>query len=76
MKSLQVGGKEYYSDLQVMESNAGYYIGTEYYNPKEVHSIPLPGSRDTIYFSTREVAKNELVKLENGTSKLILRMSP
>jgi len=26
MKSLQVGDEEYYSDLQVMKSNTGYYM--------------------------------------------------
>ena len=25
----------FYSELKVMKSNAGYYIGTEYHNPNE-----------------------------------------
>ena len=72
MKSFQVErlrnddtitGEEYakYSELQVLKSDAGYYIGTTF---KGEH-FNEPGSRDTSYFETEEVAKEALELLEN-----------
>lgn len=49
-----------YSDLMVMKSAAGYYIGTIYNNPDGYQE---PGSRDSEYFGSRELAE---AALENG----------
>jgi hypothetical protein len=64
MKSLMVeslaciADKENYSDLQVMHSAAGFYIGTCYYDPV---TGPEPGSRDSVeYYSTRTEAQDAL----------------
>lgn len=47
--------KPNYSDLKIMKSAAGYYIGTEY---RYTHvSSPEPGSRDSEYFATSELAE-------------------
>lgn len=46
-----------YSDLMVMRSNAGYYIGTMYHNPD---GYDEPGSRDSEYFLSREAAQSAL----------------
>jgi len=67
MKSYQVqeicipAEQPYYSDLKVLKSAAGYYIGTEY------HSVygTTPGSRDSDYYPTEEKAKYALLCLEN-----------
>jgi len=42
-----------YSELQVLHSAAGYYVGTLYTNED---GFPEPGSRDSGYFQTREKA--------------------
>lgn len=49
--------KELYSDLQVLRSNAGFYIGTIYNNPEGYQE---PGSRDSGYYPTREEAQKAL----------------
>jgi hypothetical protein len=54
-----------YSDLKVMRSEAGYYVGTEYVNDD---GFVEPGSRESGYFKTREEAEKELEfwkRLEN-----------
>ena len=54
--------KARYSDLKVMQSAAGWYVGTSYlseYGPPDE-----PGSRDTEYFATREEAQACLDNLE------------
>jgi len=69
MKSLQIHslGKqtipdpENYSDLQVMQSAAGFYLGTIYNNPE---GFQEPGSRDSTYFRTKEDAEFALARLE------------
>lgn len=48
-----------YSELQVLESSAGFYIG-RYYNGD---GYSVPGNRESKYFPTKEVADN---KLKNG----------
>ena len=54
--------KENYSDLQVLMSGAGYYIGTVYNNPE---GYPEPGSRDSWdYYPTKDAAQQAL---DNGT---------
>lgn len=67
MRSLQViyvenGDDAGYSDLQVMSSDAGWYIGTIYQNPGQ--SFQEPGSRDTGYFPTKEIAEKVLAAME------------
>lgn len=51
-----------YSDLCVMSSAAGYFIGTYYKDPR--YNWAEPGSRDSEYFATREAAQ---AALANGT---------
>lgn len=64
MKSPMVEGldcikdKENYSDLEVLCSGAGFYIGTMYHNPEGFWE---PGSRDSWdYYQTREEAQAAL----------------
>lgn len=52
-----------YSDLKVMQSAAGYYIGTTYTDPKD--GFTEPGSRDSDYFRTHEEAEKYLKMLES-----------
>jgi hypothetical protein len=48
--------KQFYSDLGVYESGAGFYIGTMYYDPAD--GFPQPGTRDSMeYYPTREDAE-------------------
>lgn len=47
--------KQRYSQLQILKSNAGYYIGTIYQNPS---GFEEPGSRDSVeYYKTEEAAE-------------------
>lgn len=62
-----------YSELQVMHSDAGYYIGTVY---TDHDGFKEPGSRDSDYFGIKEEAEKELKLLESGESTLMLRMTP
>ncbi len=62
--------KRNYSELQVLESNAGYYIGTIYTGEDGAE----PGSRDSDYFPTREKADEALNAIITG--KLPLRLTP
>lgn len=68
MKSLQVMNVipqdewKDYSDLQVLISGAGWYIGTIHHDP-EFH-FDEPGSRDTYYFRSEEDAKRALDAIE------------
>jgi len=70
MKSLQVS-RVYvnspeeiarFSDLQVMKSAAGYYIGTVY---NAIEGWQAPGSRDSDYYATKEEADYAFLYLEN-----------
>jgi hypothetical protein len=69
MKSLQVMDAPYiepeeknnYSDLCVIQSAAGWYIGTMYKNPE---GFVGPGSRDTDYFALKTQAKSVLLYME------------
>ncbi len=70
MKSVQVAAYDSasahkYTDLQVMRSGAGGYIGTEYeYIDKDSgYTIAEPGSRDSNYFPTEELANYALAQL-------------
>jgi len=69
MKSIQVANiidqahRPNYSDLQVLKSAAGWYIGTIHTDPKE--GFQEPGSRDSDYYSSEERARYALIYLEN-----------
>lgn len=75
MKSLQVASlyphkdklavleRECYTDLQVLRSGAGHYVGTMYRSPD---GFQEPGTRDTVYYGTQEEAKLALEQLEAG----------
>jgi hypothetical protein len=81
MKSPMVENANYikdqgqYSELKVLQSAAGYYIGTMYNNPE---GFQEPGSRDSDYFPTKEKAEAFLKELENDSKEAIneLRMHP
>ena len=70
MKSLIIENSEYienkenYSELKVLHSGAGYYIGTIYNNPD---GYKEPGSRDSNYFKSNREAEEFLKELENGS---------
>jgi len=49
--------KKRYSHLRVLQSAAGFYIGTVYETPE---GYLEPGSRDSEYFPTRGVAEEHL----------------
>lgn len=51
-----------YSDLQVMRSGGGWYVGTTYTDPKD--GLVEPGSRDSDYFGTEAEAAKFLKMLE------------
>jgi hypothetical protein len=67
--------KENYSDMRVMKSGAGFYIGTIHNDPDFGEE---PGSRDSDYFSTKEEAESFLASVESGNAGAIamLRMTP
>lgn len=53
----------YISDLKVMRSAAGWYIGRDYYDPDEPWTSPdrpCPYSRESGYFASEEEAKTAL----------------
>ena len=66
MKSFQVLNLGFaytgYSELQVMRSAAGFYLGTIYTDPE--YGFQEPGSRDSDYFVHKEQASQALAKLE------------
>lgn len=75
MKSLQVkwlvangqtpkSEAQYYSELQVLKSNTGFYVGTIYTDPST--GITEPGTRDSDYFSAERRARAELDKFISG----------
>lgn len=49
--------KALYTDLQVLKSPAGFYVGTIYNN---LEGYQEPGSRDSGYFDTHEEAEKFL----------------
>lgn len=63
-----------YSNLQVLSSAAGYYVGTIYTHPE---GWSEPGSRDTDYFNTRDEAETALRALmEDSPDAPPLRVTP
>ena len=68
--------KQNYTDLQVLKSGAGWYIGTLYNNPEGYQE---PGSRDSGYFRTSkeaELALAKLLKLDMDAAAKLLRKHP
>ena len=59
-ESEYIKDKENYSELKVMHSNAGYYVGTTYNG----EGFEEPGSRDSDYFKNEKDAKLFLEELE------------
>ena len=68
--SIAADQKRRYSDLQVLESPAGYYVGTTF----DGDHGPEPGSRDSGYHPTREAAESSLQLIIAG--KLQPRLHP
>jgi hypothetical protein len=63
--------KDRYSDMQVLRSAAGYYVGTLYHG----EGLNEPGSRDSEgYFKTRGEAEAHLADIKAGKAKT--RMTP
>ena len=68
--------KEKYSELQVLQSAAGYYIGTIYTNSD---GFKEPGSRDSDYFvgkDAKEKAEKYLEYLIKSDDNDFLRTHP
>jgi hypothetical protein len=69
-----------YSDLQVLRSGAGWYVGTTYVNRDENGQVTFiePGSRDSDYFATEAEAAEFLLRLEHGDVEALesLRRDP
>lgn len=55
------------SDLKVMRSPAGYYVGRDYCE-SGCADLKMPYSRESDYFATREQAHNclQIIKLEES----------
>ena len=51
------------SELEVMHSNAGWYIG-RWYTEEDHPNLPMPYSRESGYYSSEESARTAL-KMEN-----------
>jgi hypothetical protein len=68
--------KAQYSELQVLRSAAGWYVGTTYTN--EDGRWVGPGSRDSGYFATEAEAQAFLNALEAGDEEALsqLRLEP
>lgn len=76
-----IADKANYTDMQVLQSPAGYYIGTMYEEKDNAGSVVGGdfGSRDSEYFATREAAEQQLKILENlpvELAKQFLRENP
>lgn len=79
MKSFQVlnvippDGHKDFTELQILKSAAGWYIGTIHTDPDD--GSQEPGSRDSNYFDTKEdadMALKELWKVETELGYLLL----
>ncbi|MCK9293178.1 hypothetical protein M0P25_03825 [archaeon] len=75
LTNIQVEDPENYSDMKVMKSNAGYYVGTWYNNPK---GFKDHGTRDSQYFKNYEEAEEFLKYVENNPDEAfnLLRQFP
>lgn len=60
--------KNRYTELRVLQSAAGFYVGTLYEELDETGAVVWqePGSRDSGYFPTHEAAALELRQIEGG----------
>ena len=60
-----------YTDMKVLRSGGGWYIGTMYEERDAQGNLTFqePGSRDSEYFDTEEEADAELRSIVGGTSK-------
>jgi hypothetical protein len=58
-----------YSELKIMRSNAGWYVGTTF---TDSTGFTEPGSRDTDYFSSKEDAEKALKLLNTLTDEQVL----
>lgn len=86
MKSPMVQNAEYvadksgYTDMMVLRSPAGYYIGTMYNNIEPDGRVwQEPGSRDSDYFETEAAAQSELDLLNtlgDETAATLTRQHP
>jgi hypothetical protein len=65
--------KKLYSDLKVMHSAAGFYIGTVYDCPD---LGPCPGSRDSGYYSDRASCEKDLADALANPEEFKWRMEP
>lgn len=70
-----------YSELKVMQSGAGYYVGTTYDNYDDNGKLLFqePGSRDSDYYANREEAEallKSLQKMDEEDAAIILRNHP
>lgn len=67
-----------YSHLRVLQSAAGFYIGTLYqeFDANGSVLIELPGSRDSGYYDSAEAATRDLADLEADASAVQLRLTP
>lgn len=76
------GEKGKYTDLMVLRSGAGWYVGTLYqeFDTEGNMSWQEPGSRDSPgYFATKEEAERFLKTMEiagEGAAELVLRLDP
>jgi hypothetical protein len=57
--------KSGYSELQVLRSAAGYYVGTLH---TDENGFVEPGSRDSGYFGSREEAARYLAMVESAAN--------
>ena len=78
VKNVDAENASGYSELQVMSSAAGYYVGTSYIDPE--FGFEEPGSRDSGYFKKREDAEKFLsaMKCAGDAAPLIegVRITP
>lgn len=85
MKSVMIQSASYideeekskYSDLKVLKSGAGWYVGTTFSNSEDIPGTTFeePGSRDSDYFATEQAATDFLKRLEAGED-LPIRLWP
>jgi hypothetical protein len=54
----EIPNKDRYSELKVLKSPAGYYVGTLYFDAE--YEMWEPGSRDSGYFRTEQEAAKYL----------------
>ena len=65
-----------YTDLRVLRSAAGYYVGTMYVHPEGWEE---PGSRDSDYFASKDEAEAYLTaldRLDEDFAKQFTRETP